>query len=614
MLFRRTPWGVYVGSGTSFSAPYVSGVAATLLSNQPYKSNLNGSLALKYSVLSLAAKNVLFNVTDGTPNLLLNTGPMNLMENSGFEFNSDGFCNGTICSGLKNLNLISPWVLSSGSTFELYYKSSPLLTGSWSINLYSNNIPYSISQNVTDLIPNRVYTLQFQLSSYSNCNGSISGYVQATNGANQTFLYDSAIFNGNWINITYQFLAVTTYSVIQVGSNSKSKCSLLVDYFFLSQDDLNLSTNIITNGNFETAGLFCVSTKYCIFNSDNNSAIYPWYTTGKYEVDTVGQWASYAGNWSLDLNADTPYSISQNVSLIVGLAYELSFMIADNYCGIKVNPNSTGTVYVTGNNANVFYHNPTDSGYSKRWVPVKYRFFAKVPNSVVTLSSTTSGPCGVIIDAVELHPLDNFSLVDEQFVSINPLNFVFVTKTILRNANFEDFGYLCNSSTLNYPYCYFNSKNNAAIYPWYSNYTFELDGSGAWPAWGGSYSLDLSSDNPVSISQSVPLVIGQGYSLTFMIRENPNGPKNKTGFVTATGCKTYNFYHSKLQSGGVANWTPVNYRFVAKTFTTIITIGGNSPGDSGIVLDAVYLVPMNNSLVSAQYTSWNPLNFVFIAG
>jgi len=104
--------------------------------------------------------------------------------------------------------------------------------------------------------------------------------------------------------------------------------------------------NLIVNGGFETATSFC-PTGWCP-NADQ--FITPWFKsdTGKCwtEVDTASVWAPYDGSISMDLNGNCAYSISQNVSLIPGNPYTLTFRYRTNPCGPNIF--KTGLVMATG--------------------------------------------------------------------------------------------------------------------------------------------------------------------------------------------------------------------------------------------------------------------------
>ena len=158
--------------------------------------------------------------------------------------------------------------------------------------------------------------------------------------------------------------------------------------------------NILVNGDFEsTASQHCHS-RYC-FLSDNKS-IAPWYISSGpyYEID-FDPWPAYSGNWSVDLNSDFPYAISQSVSLAAGKRYTLSFMLNSNaYCGPDV---KSGFVTASGSPNLLFTHTATSQG----WIKIMYDFTALyAAKHVITIASTTTGTCGPVIDMVYLAAAD----------------------------------------------------------------------------------------------------------------------------------------------------------------------------------------------------------------
>ena len=64
---------------------------------------------------------------------------------------------------------------------------------------------------------------------------------------------------------------------------------------------------------------------------------------------------------------------------------------------------------------------------------------------------------------------------------------------------------------------------------------FELDRkTGPWDSYERDFSLDLSPDSPVSLSQTISIMAGTQYTVSFALFGNPKcgGSKDKTGFVS----------------------------------------------------------------------------------
>lgn len=154
--------------------------------------------------------------------------------------------------------------------------------------------------------------------------------------------------------------------------------------------------NLIANGDFEDFSSHYCNASWC--TSTNYSFIAPWYVTSRssihFEIDRT-PWRAFSGNWSMDLNANQPYTLGQNVTLIVGRAYTLSFKLNRNIYGAL---NATGFVRATGSPAASFLYL---KGY-KGWATVTYPFVASAVNTLVEVGSTTTGSCGPVIDLVTL--------------------------------------------------------------------------------------------------------------------------------------------------------------------------------------------------------------------
>lgn len=193
--------------------------------------------------------------------------------------------------------------------------------------------------------------------------------------------------------------------------------------------------NLIVNGGFETAASFC-PTGWCP-NADQ--FISPWYKsdTGSCwtEVDTLSTWVPYDGSISMDLNGNCAYSLSQNVSLIPGNPYTLTFRLRTNTCG--ANTLKTGLVMASGSAPQSFNMSTTAA---QTWTLVTYKFVATDINTIITVGSTTLfDGCGPVIDDVEMTQ-DNYG--SPSAIALQPV----VPKTytpspinvnLVSNGNFE---------------------------------------------------------------------------------------------------------------------------------------------------------------------------------
>jgi Protein of unknown function (DUF642) len=138
-------------------------------------------------------------------------------------------------------------------------------------------------------------------------------------------------------------------------------------------------TNMLMNPGFEKAASLC---KYanCFFT--DSAAIAPWSIVSGTNIEVGGPlgWKAYAGDWSVDLNSNTPYAIGQAVRLIPGAQYVGKFMLAQNtHCGS--NPKS-GFVGLTGSSVQAFSHNNETMA---TWVPMAFTFTATTIDSMLLI-------------------------------------------------------------------------------------------------------------------------------------------------------------------------------------------------------------------------------------
>lgn len=113
-----------------------------------------------------------------------------------------------------------------------------------------------------------------------------------------------------------------------------------------------LAQNLISNGDFELYGYqYCGYTVTWCGTTESINAISPWYLTGtatKYELSR--QKTAYSGEWYIDLNSDQKNIYNQQVTLVVGKAYQLRYAINVNYATTNTFPlTKTGYLLVTGN-------------------------------------------------------------------------------------------------------------------------------------------------------------------------------------------------------------------------------------------------------------------------
>jgi hypothetical protein len=192
---------------------------------------------------------------------------------------------------------------------------------------------------------------------------------------------------------------------------------------------------------------------------------------------------------------------------------------------------------------------------------------------------------------------------------------------LIQNGDFE-----FSSCAIGQPNC--QSSDASAIAPWTitsANKAFELFGHtepnrfSMGPTRGGDkWALDLNSDSPYTIGQTVTTVPGKTYVVQFSISSNVAcGAGDKTGYVQASAAtaaphaRRGNKHHNnspppppapntpangaQVFSSNSVEWKDVTYTFVAQTASTLVEIGSsttNTPA-CGPLLDHVSVIVAN---------------------
>lgn len=168
--------------------------------------------------------------------------------------------------------------------------------------------------------------------------------------------------------------------------------------------------NLLKNGDFEGDAITWTSDLcnqgWCVLP---DHSISPWTTSGqdagRVEVDT-SPWKAYSGIWSIDLNADAPYTINQKVELKPG-KYVLTFHLNQNRCENDI---KTGYVSMLGGERVDWFHASSES-----WKMIEYHFVISRPGpQTFSIGSTTSGSCGPVIDDVKLQLLSKAFYTNSQ--------------------------------------------------------------------------------------------------------------------------------------------------------------------------------------------------------
>ncbi len=134
-----------------------------------------------------------------------------------------------------------------------------------------------------------------------------------------------------------------------------------------------------------------------------NSTFGNW-TVGKSgSVDLIGSyWANPPGSRSVDLDGESPGSISQMLNLVSGKTYKLSFKLSGNPDGGS--PTKGVGVTIGGDPTQQFTYDTAAHGTTKsdmKWVSESFSFTASSSKELLTFASTDEGsPYGAVIASV----------------------------------------------------------------------------------------------------------------------------------------------------------------------------------------------------------------------
>jgi len=136
-----------------------------------------------------------------------------------------------------------------------------------------------------------------------------------------------------------------------------------------------------------------------------------------------------------------------------------------------------------------------------------------------------------------------------------------------------------------------------------SGYSTEIAGSGAisgwtinggsvdyiagfWPAADGARSLDLSGNNPGTISQGVTgLVNGQEYKVTFSLRGNTDGPASSQSVDVSLG----SYFGTFSAPSTSTSWVTQSFTFIYNGGSNLLVFAAGPNGPYGPGLDNVQI-------------------------
>lgn len=157
--------------------------------------------------------------------------------------------------------------------------------------------------------------------------------------------------------------------------------------------------NLLSNGSFENPALSS-STQFTTIIA--GGTIGAW-SVGAGGVDLIrNYWTPYIGSQSLDLNGNSPGSISQTIATTAGLHYTLTFALAGN--PDNASDKVLNVLFGSQNAGNAtFVYNPSQNTTNMGWTLVTFaNLVATGSSTTLTLSGVNGGAWGAAIDDVVL--------------------------------------------------------------------------------------------------------------------------------------------------------------------------------------------------------------------
>lgn len=169
-----------------------------------------------------------------------------------------------------------------------------------------------------------------------------------------------------------------------------------------TSDPAPLVQNLIKNGGFESGLATCAGLTSC---RSSQTDIAPWTNIVPSEPIDVVSFLLYQpalGAYSIDLNSDKPTAIYQQVSLLVGLTYTLSFSYSKN--GGCDDNDRKGYVHILNDATDMSTFGGLYQQFigTSEWQVSSFSFVAAHPTVKVAFGSLEVGGCGPAIDNVSL--------------------------------------------------------------------------------------------------------------------------------------------------------------------------------------------------------------------
>ncbi len=238
-----------------------------------------------------------------------------------------------------------------------------------------------------DSVAGETYILDFFVSSECDPSG---------NGEGATYVGSETIGVGafNEVELTTAAGAGNVLTATATGPGGTSEFSACLDI-------TESTVNLVANGGFEQP----VLTTSGFVTYGTGGALTGW-TIDSGSIDHIkSYWPPFEGTQSIDLDGNTPGSISQTIATVPGQAYKISFAYSTN----PDRPSGDAAMDVLWDGSTVLHvSHPKGSFTNMNWTPGSATVVATETSTTLRFASTdtTGGAWGIALDDVSVAPAD----------------------------------------------------------------------------------------------------------------------------------------------------------------------------------------------------------------
>jgi serine/threonine protein kinase len=450
----------------------------------------------------------------------------------------------------------------------------------------SGTEPGSIEQSVATT-PGKTYLLTFWY-----CGPRLHPY---TGDAYAEVIWDGAVIDkihappgsiqkNNWTHASYKLTAKSASSLLKFNSLSPNEGITLDDISLIAVPEVsveeggtngNILGNLIVNGDFEEP-----KAPFGGWSSVPGGCSFPGWTVGGDSVDLThtSHAAARSGIQSVDLAGALPASITQTVATTPGKTYLLRFWYSGHWFH-RYGGEAFAEVYWDSVLVDKLHRPGSPSARNMNWTAATYKLRATSTSTLLTFSGLSPNG-GIMLDDVSLTVLPN-DQGEETGSNENILG------NLIVDGGFEDSPFAPDASYLMIP-------SGAAVSRWtVGGRSIDIYNTRFSTAHSGKQAIDLTGDEPGSISQSIATTPGTTYRLSFWYSGHWCLPRDGgAAEVFWDGVLLDTIRRPPSKASTDVNWTFVSYEVRAKTTSTLLKFNSLTPHGAGICLDDISLVPL----------------------